>query len=67
MRVGPEPTAYLVHVIPEYVGGRFRAEVNDARQVDGAALVHVQIGTTQDDGVGHCASKGRGRKNRYRV
>lgn len=40
--------AHLVFVVPEDVGGWLRAELDEAGQVDGAAHVHVQVGTTQD-------------------
>lgn len=38
----------LVVVVPEDVRWRFRAVLDGAGQVDGAALVHVQVGPTDD-------------------
>lgn len=36
-------SAHLVLVVPEYVGGRLRAELNEAGQVDSGADVYVQV------------------------
>lgn len=41
-------SAHLVLVVPEDVGGRLRAELDEAGQVDGGAHVHVQVRAAQD-------------------
>lgn len=41
-------SAHLVLVVPEYVGGRLRGELDEASEVDGGAHVHVQVGPAQD-------------------
>jgi len=41
-------------MIPEDMGRRLRAELDDASEIYGAALVHVQIGSSQNGGRGHC-------------
>lgn len=46
--------AHLVLVVPEDVGGRLGAELDEAGEVDGGADVHVQVGPAQDPRGGHC-------------
>lgn len=41
-------------MIPEDVSRRLGAEFNDACEVYGAALVHIQIGSAQNRSCGHC-------------
>lgn len=41
-------SAHLVLVVPEYVGGRLRGELDEAGEVDGGAHVHVQVRPAQD-------------------
>ncbi|GBP25123.1 hypothetical protein EVAR_19604_1 [Eumeta japonica] len=47
--------AHLVLVVPEDVGGRLGAELDEAREVDRAADVDVQVGPAQDARRRHCA------------
>jgi len=41
------------------MGRRLRAELDDASEIYGAALVHVQIGSSQNGGRGHCECRER--------
>lgn len=41
-------------MIPKDVSRRLGAEFNDACEVDGAALVDIQIGSAQNRCCGHC-------------
>lgn len=48
---------YLILMIPEDMGRWLRAELDDASEIYGAALVHIQIGSSQNGGRGHCKWK----------
>lgn len=44
-------------MIPKDVSRRLGAEFNDACEVYGAALVHIQIGSAQNRSCGHCKER----------
>lgn len=44
-------------MIPKDVSRRLGAEFNDACEVYGAALVHIQIGSAQNGCCGHCKER----------
>ena len=55
---------YLVVVIPEYIGWRLGAVLNCAREVNGTALVHVQVRTSQDRSCRYCNNTSRWKSDR---
>lgn len=46
--------AHLVLVVPEDVGGRLGAELDEAGEVDGGPDVHVQVWPAEDARRWHC-------------